>query len=520
MLALVLVYLGFFWCNALTGTILDVGEPDGMNFVDTARNIVTGRGIVQSTGGYSDPHFLSKADDLPSPLITQPPLYPVLLASLAWMRVPYVPAGLLISVVCYGLIALIGYRLISGLYGRPEALLAVALVVSLHPLRSWAGTLMSESLALLLALLILHLLATLRTARRPLPLAVLAGVVAGLAFATRYALLPLVGIAIVFLVLETRRRVAGVVLFLVGFGVPAGLVALRNVLLTGSLRLPRNPSTVGLVDNALAAWNVLVDVYLMAHYQRSWQLAAVVLVATAAVIALIRGRFRDRTCGWFLGQGRYILVAWGLAYVVFIVGLRTVIHFDPLNVRIMLPAGILVPLLLAPLLVRLTRARASVIGWVAIVVVLVTAAHEVRAFTLAPTPTWEAQIARRPALAWIARETTDEDLIIGSGAIGVPFFLGRSRAVSLSPYPYSDVVDGATLMAYVTKYAARYRHVYLVFARTYDDHAAWAAAYGEFIAGLITNRRDPPAGFALHRELPDAFVFEICKPGTPRCGRS
>src|SRR5262249_46903452 len=149
LLIILLLYLPFFWFNSISRAMIDVGDPDGINFMDIARNIVSGRGIVQSTGGYSDPHFLTNADDLPSPLTTQPPLYPLLLALVAKTGVPYLDASLLISVISYGLIVLIAYLLVAQLYGQNAGLLAAALVCTFGPLRSSARAPMSECLAVM-----------------------------------------------------------------------------------------------------------------------------------------------------------------------------------------------------------------------------------------------------------------------------------------------------------------------------------------------------------------------------------
>ena len=61
----VVVYLILFGLNSLGR--LRRFSPDSMNYVDVARNIAAGRGIVQSTLGFNQPHWDPKGT-IPTPI--------------------------------------------------------------------------------------------------------------------------------------------------------------------------------------------------------------------------------------------------------------------------------------------------------------------------------------------------------------------------------------------------------------------------------------------------------------------
>jgi hypothetical protein len=69
-----------FWLFLFnTATRIGRFSPDSMNYVNVARNIAEGNGITQPTLGFNQPR-INPDDDIPAPLIAQPPLYPLLIS--------------------------------------------------------------------------------------------------------------------------------------------------------------------------------------------------------------------------------------------------------------------------------------------------------------------------------------------------------------------------------------------------------------------------------------------------------
>src|SRR4051812_11464315 len=95
--ALLAIYALWFAFNSYTRT-RQFEDGDTMNFIDVARHIVSGQGVTQATLGFNQPRF-SVDDPIPTPLTHQPPLYPLMIASLSQTGLAFTDAALLISIV-------------------------------------------------------------------------------------------------------------------------------------------------------------------------------------------------------------------------------------------------------------------------------------------------------------------------------------------------------------------------------------------------------------------------------------
>jgi len=183
-------YLGLFGFNSLTR--LRQFSPDSMNYVDVARSIVNGRGITQSTLGYNQYHFVVEGE-IPTPFVTQPPVYPLLIALTSRFAIPYPDAALLVSTIFYGLVLLATFLMMRAWYDEQAALLTVACLLFYYPLLRVSSFAWSEPVGIAFCFAAFWLLAHTRQASvRQGQLVFLAGLVMGLAFSTRYAFLPAV----------------------------------------------------------------------------------------------------------------------------------------------------------------------------------------------------------------------------------------------------------------------------------------------------------------------------------------
>jgi hypothetical protein len=251
-----ILYLVLFGVNSLTRRLNF--SPDSMNYVDIARNINAGRGIVQNSLGFNQIHF-SPTDQIPSPVTSQPPLYPLLIAAVSQFGIPEASASLLVAVFSYALGLLVAYLLARELYnGDPTALLSVSFLLNYYPLALVSSFAWSESVGIAIVLLFMWLLAlrhrlketSLVTSNRTL---FVAGLAAGLAFSTRYGLLPVFLLGILVLLVEKdngNQKLRDLTWYVVGFALPASAVLVRNYYLSRAFMGGNpNPSSLGPGDN-------------------------------------------------------------------------------------------------------------------------------------------------------------------------------------------------------------------------------------------------------------------------------
>jgi len=85
-------------------------SPDSMLYVDAARNVAAGRGLVSNIVGLNQPG-VSLDDALPVPFITYAPLYPFAIAGVARLGPEAAEAALLVAVLGWLAIVLLGYAL-------------------------------------------------------------------------------------------------------------------------------------------------------------------------------------------------------------------------------------------------------------------------------------------------------------------------------------------------------------------------------------------------------------------------
>jgi 4-amino-4-deoxy-L-arabinose transferase-like glycosyltransferase len=510
------LYLALFLYNSLTRT--RQFSPDSMNYVDVARNIATGRGITQSTLGYNQLFLFTANSAIPEPFTAQAPVYPLLIALVSRAGLSYADAALVIPVVAYAVILLLAFSLARDLYDERAALLAVGCLLVYSPLSNIARFAWSEIVSIVFLLLSLWLLVRFRQlpdTRAERTVSFAAGLATGLTSVTRYALLPLFPLGFFFIALEQRRRkfrFQTLLLYLIGFGIPAALVFGHNFISTAAL-FPSVPASDRdlLVNLSDTLWTILGDYSPIGSGEVQVAAAGLILIGFVLALAL-QNRLRDLP-NLFLRNGRYLPVLWSLGYLIFIVGLRSVSDFSPIDERIIVPAGTILVILFAALGAQVIkpaiRTLAPLYGLVAILG-LVLSAGEIGLALTQPVYNFEQIIAGSERLSWISRHTTENDLIIGDDTVDVPFYLGREAAVSFSPYPHTLPLTYPTLVQYADHNCARYQHMYLVL-RSYSDwtYNDQVHLFGRFIADLKFGRGGNYPRLNPLTELGDAFVFQV-----------
>jgi hypothetical protein len=495
-----------------------------MNYVDVAGNLLAGRGLVQSTLGFNTPDF-SPSAPIPAPFTTQPPLYPVSIALLSVTGVSGADAALLVVVLAYGLVLLLSYLLARILYDEPVALLVVATLLFYRPPAFVAGHAWNETLAVSLAILSLWLLVLVMRGRLSLLAgALLSGLTGGLAFATRYsfaviAVLALAATGMAALMSRDRKHKMGRLvtgtLYVAGFLPVAGPVLLHNWVTTHALLPSYNPTTTGLVENTGRALETLFGGYVGVGevLHREVTLA----VCFVALFALVLFRHRAGSGAWlastFFQQGRYLLIGWTVGYSALVVYQRSIHHFDELDARLLVPAGVTLVMLIVAFTVRALNLSPRLAVTIAIMIAGAAVGQQsVRVWVHASRST----VPERPLpahLEWLARNTTDEDLIISKDAVDVPFWLGRSGAVSYSPYPYTVHLQHSKVQELADHKCADYRRLFLVATVTNPDEQRNRLDYGPYITDLASARYEPYPGLVLKAQLKGTAIYEVaCRP--------
>ncbi len=352
-------------------------------------------------------------------------------------------SALLISIISYAFVLLAGYRLVLLLYGEREAVGALLLLALYAPLRDFSDSAFSDPPGLAILFAALWLLA--RYAVEPQKrarLAFLAGSAAGIAVATRYALAPLVFIGALFVFMRAANRIRDAVLFLIAPGIIGILVILRNLdILHGSVLPHYLPSRSGHVKNTIDALTTVVSEYAdwIPRPVQAALLAAVVIIALW--LAQRRGQLVSTlTTVWLRGAGPALLCAFGVVYSIFLIMQRSHSYIDPIGPRYMLPGSVVFVVLFAVFVVRATGVNLGHVVAAGCVIGLLLIAYEVR--TTIVTPVYDAQrhVAASERLTWIQKNTTNDDLIVGQDSVEIPFYLGRTVAVSYSTFPFTEVL--------------------------------------------------------------------------------
>ncbi len=518
-----LIYLILFGVHSLTR--LRQFSPDSMNYVDVARNIIGRRGITQSTLGFNQPHWDARRT-IPTPLTSQPPLYPLLIALLGLLGASLPNAALLVPLFFYGLSLLLAYGLARELYGHGPAILAVGCLLIYAPLRYVASFAWSESVALTWVLLAFWLLARPpRSPRQQIALPLGAGLAMGLAFATRYAFLPAFVLGVLSLIdlRDQRRMLRNLALYTAGFGLLAVWVIGRSLIFDGTLLGPaRNPSlrniSYNLYDTIVATFEMYLDVARVTPPTQylAFRLSLLVL----GLIGLLRRKLRATLEGVFLSGKTFLLTFWALGYLAFLLYQRTTTHFDNIGPRLIVPGGAVLVILGAVWLAQTLRlawpgrsdapdAMHRYLVYPALLLAGLSIAWEIQTLRAQP-PTSEAQaIARSERLSWVAAQTTDRDLIIGDDTMDIPFYFNRSAAVSFSPYPYTDYFEYDQLMDLVQSHCGEYDRFFMVLRQRYHARREWQWAYGTFIANLAEGLTQDYPGIIYRRQLSDGHILEI-----------
>ena len=498
---------------------------DSMNYIDVARNVSAGEGLVQGAAGFNQPTFWERDFSPEFPAKTRAshnPGYSVLIAvTAAGTGLEHADAAFILGMASYAAAVAFAFVFARRLLGTGAGLLAAAFLA--HQLRWIFLRVWTEPVMIALLLAMLVVLARPTTP----PGATLAGLIAGAALLVRGSMLPLVALGGLACLLAPGRRVRLLLLF----GAGASIALAGPLMGEGHVYPPQT--------TAAASWfpHVSMSELFAAFVQRTrGDLAALTLLAACAW-------WRARHDGEPLIPGEaltgfLLAAAWVGGWWAFLFAARLRILTDMFDDRMLAPGGAVLAIVCALLFWRVVPRRhqqaaaAAVFACVMVfaiagdAVVLGDRAHAQRIYTsparllagrnvtarALPPDGNRSDFARwivtSPKRSWVGRNVTPRDFVVAAGAMDLPYFFRRQvpAAVSFSPYPYYARVSGTRFNAVFLARCGCHDNMYLILSTL---PRAWGGFAAFLMSGAPAAPGTPASNFERIASLPDGVVFRF-----------
>ena len=502
-------------------------SPDSMNYIDVARNLSAGEGLVQSAAGFNQATFWAQdfSPDFPDKTRARHnPGYSVFIAAVAAATgLEHADAAFVIGPAAYAAALIFTFLFASRLLGTAAGLLAAAFLA--HQLRWIFLFAWTEPVVIALLLALLALLARGATPRR----AAAGGVLVGLALLVRSSFVPMLALGGLACLLGHGSRVRRLLLFAAGAS-----IALAGPFL-GDGQVYPTQTTVA------AGWfpDVSLSELSAAFLERvGWTLAAppAFLGACAWWRAVRDGRpiVPDRA-----RYGCVLVIAWIAGWSVFLLAVtRLVVLTSMFDDRMLAPAAAVTSIASALLVWRICpeRLRLSV----AVVVFAATTALATAGDAIVQGDNGTAQrlyassarvlvgrhmrarilpadgdrshyayrIARSPRRLWVSRNVTPRDLVVGAGTMDLPYLFRQQvpATVSFSAQPKFPEIPGAKFNAIFLARCDRYDNLYLILSKL---PRGWGRFALDLLAEVPAEPGTPAANFSRVADLPDSVVFRF-----------
>ena len=498
---------------------------DSMNYIDVARNVTAGEGLVQSTAGFNQPTFWERdfsTDFPPRTRAGHNPGYSVLIAAAAETTgLEHADAAFALGIVSYAAATTFVFLFAARLLGPGAGLVAAAFFA--HQLRWIFLRVWTEPVVLAVLFAMLAVLARGATPAR----AAVAGLLAGGGLLVRGGMLPLLALGGVACLLADRYRVRLLLLFGAGAS-----VAMAGALLGKGHAYP--PQTT-FADSWFPHVPVgeLVAMFLQRMFPDLAALAAFGACAWWQArrdgAPIVPGRART---------GFLLAAAWVAGWSVFLVAARLVVLNDMFDDRMLAPLRAVLAVGCALFLWRACAERqrqavavalfgaTMLFGIAGDAVVLgdgertqsvyasparVLIGRNVTARALPPNgdrSDFARWILASPSRVWLGSNVTARDFVVGAGTTDLPYFFRRQvpTAVSFSPYPYFARISGTRFNALFLARCGRYEDMYLILSKL-------PRAWGGFARDLLTRAPaepgTPAANFSLVADVEDGMIYRF-----------
>ena len=495
-------------------------SADSMNYIDVARNLSAGEGLVQSAAGFNQRAFWAQDFSPHFPDKTRAghnPGYSVFIAAVAEATgLEHADAAFVIGPAAYAAALIFTFLFASRLLGTAAGLMAAAFLA--HQLRWIFLRTWTEPVVIALLLALLALLARGATPRR----AVGGGLLAGLALLVRSGFVPILALGGLACLLGHGSRVRRLLLFAAGAS-----IAMAGPFLGEGQIYPSYPP-----QTAVAA-GLFPDVFV----SELWTLAAAALLGACAWWRAVRD-------GWPIvpDRARYgcvLVVAWIAGWWVFLLAAsRLVVMSDALDDRMLAPGAAVTSIASALLVWRICpeRLRLSVAVVVfAATTALATAGDAIvqgdngtaqriyassarvlvgRNMTARILPAdgdrsdYAYRIASSPRRLWVGRNVTPRDLVVGASTQDLSYLFRQQvpATVSFARQPSFPEVSGTKFNAIFLARCGRYDNLYLILRKL---NLRWGRFALDLLAGIPAEPGTPAANFARVADLPDGVVFRF-----------
>ena len=431
--------------------------PDSYGYINTARNIADGQGVVTNIPSFNRPDFDWHPE---TPDIRPPPqgfFYPILIAGVIKIFDPanHIYVALLISAIA-GVLALILAAAASKTYFGGGPMLIAAMLVAAPGIRYISQLALTDSLGLMCIMAFLFCAPFMRTSAK---YCAAAGVIAFIAIFTRQAMLSLVLFGVVCAMFSLRD---GRVLFTPskGFiyalfcGAPFVVFALWSHSIDRSLFIsyPDAPFDIGYLPSSLFRYWEKMDTRLLPF-------------AALTVIFVWRtniGELKDL----FFGGHRYILSAWVGGYSVFLILALSNAYESEFERRYLAVLKVIIIMFSASMLNRMFPDIAGRIGKHALVAALSVMTLITCGRMIIKEPVEDFRMSE--SYRWMSDNLSPRDLIINGRYFFVSYYF-----------------DGVTVPWWITV------HPKMHFSNIRNYVAARCHAYDNFY--LFTPTKDPLA---------------------------
>jgi hypothetical protein len=298
-------------------------SPDSVYYISVARHIADGTGFVGYDGYY---------------LLLQPPLYPILLASIKILLFidPLLSSGYVNSILFGLIIYFSGLFLLKHLDSYILIILGTISVLISFVLIQLSLMALSESLFILLILLYLYYFDNYKV-RGNITALILLSFAAALACLTRYIGVIIILSGIISISLQKTNLIKDkfryIIIFMFIACVPIGLWVIRNIFLSGTFVGQRADSSYTLYDNIRFLANTIIQWYLpMQNTIQKLIFTCLIVVISFGVILLKR---KEKT--WVVLKEIYPCFIFILLYTGIILISSTTTAYDHIGDRLLSP---------------------------------------------------------------------------------------------------------------------------------------------------------------------------------------
>lgn len=465
-------------------------SPDSFVYESVAQNISVGNGIAISMLPLGEAVVGNKT--LPTPVTHYAPGYPLLVALFGGEE-------LFVPVLMLGAFLFLTYWVMSLYFNRASALLGVALLTQFVPLREAASTAWSETTGLVFLALLFLALGYPRRGRLVSVLPLMAGLLAGLGYASRYALIPLIPIGLLFLIemeskfrLNFKKTLMNWILFAGGASLVVVPIIARNWYYgfgaSGAIDHSISQSLSKIMSDLLVIGSEVTrpaTSYSMVVYGSllSLLVIGVIIVSRTGLEGL------NLKKEW---QGKQLLfLAWPLAYLVFLTYCEATMPIDPVDQRLTLPAFAVIVMALSALVTKLSSLPKLVMA-TALVIMGASAYEEMHQAKMASE-----MIAKRggveerkppDGLVWLSLNAKPSDLVVAEDGLAIPFYAPQTRVLYFSgKLSDQDVISSGKFLDYVGNH---------------ED-------YDRVLFVLKGDVSEPMAGLTLEAQFEDRKIFSL-----------